>query len=110
MTSPVERQVRDRFDDSIGTLDNAVARKAALAHSTRYAILAYLHESSSVTRKNLTAIVEDGVESHVVDLIDAGLAARIGAPDDQPAETVYRMTPAGRRETESDIDHLSHDA
>jgi DNA-binding MarR family transcriptional regulator len=110
MTSPVERQVRDRFDDSIGTLDDAVVRKAALAHSTGYAILAYLHENSSVTRKNLAAIVEDGVESHVGDLIDAGLAARIGAPDDQPEETVYRITPAGRREIKSDIEYLSHDA
>lgn len=106
MTSPVERQARDRFDESFGTLDDAVARKAALAHATRYAILSYLQENGDVTRDDLAAIVEDGVESHVSDLIDAGLAARIGAPDDQPEETVYRITATGRQEIESDIEHI----
>jgi DNA-binding transcriptional ArsR family regulator len=70
MTSPVERRARDRFDESFGTLDDAVARKAALAHATRYAILSYLHENGDVSREDLATIVENGVESHVGDLID----------------------------------------
>lgn len=110
MTSPVERRAKDRFNESFGTLDDAVARKAALAHPTRYAILSYLHENGDVTRENLAAIVEDGVESHVGELIDAGLTARIGAPDDQPEETVYRISPAGRWEIESDIEHIGNHA
>jgi DNA-binding transcriptional ArsR family regulator len=110
MTSPVEGWARDRFDESFGTLDDAVARKAALAHATRYAILSYLHENGDVSREDLATIVEDGVESHVSDLIDAGLAARIGAPDDQPQETVYRITPSGRREIETDMKHIEHHA
>lgn len=104
MTSPVERRVRERFDESFGTLDDVVLRKAALAHPIRYAILYYLHENGDVTRENLAAIIGDGVESHVCDLIDAGLAARIGAPDDQPEETVYRVTHTGRREIETAIE------
>jgi DNA-binding transcriptional ArsR family regulator len=110
MTIPVEQWAKDRFDESFGTLDDAVARKAALAHPTRYAILSYLHENGDVSRADLATIVEDGVESHVGDLIDAGLAARIGAPDDQPQETVYRITPSGRREIETDMKHIEHHA
>lgn len=110
MTSPVERRARDRFDEPFGTLDDAVARKAALAHSTRYAFLSYLQENGDVTREDLVAIVGDGVESHIGGLIDAGLAARIGAPDDQPDETVNRIPPTGRREIESDIEHIGDHA
>ncbi|MFC6720320.1 hypothetical protein [Halovenus amylolytica] len=40
-----------------------------------------------MTREDLAAIIEDGVESHIGDLIDAGFAACIGALGDQPEET-----------------------
>lgn len=104
MTSPIEEQARDRFESSIGTLEDAVAKKAALADPTRYALLCYVHDVEEQTMEDLSDIVDDDVEEHVSELIDAGLLARTGAPDEQPGKTVVRATHAGRREIETDIE------
>lgn len=109
MTSPIERRARDRFDESIGTLDDAVSRKEALSHLTRYSLLCYLHDDGEQTKEDIDSMVEDDVENHINELIDAGLAARTGAPEDQGEgeETMYRITHSGRQEIKTDISDVT---
>lgn len=79
-------------------------RKAALGDATRYSILWYLTGHEDATWEELAAVVDgDDVEEHVAELIDAGLVARIGAPDG--SEAAYRATHVGRQEIESDTEN-----
>lgn len=108
----LEQYVDSRlFSDSMGTLTDHVARKAALGDGRRYAILYYLWDREEVARKELAeAIDEPGFDltHHLRELVDAGLVARVGAPEDQDGrQTFYRITHIGRQEITSDVQNIT---
>ena len=104
----VEEQL---FGNSMGTLSDHVARKAALGDSRRYAILYYLWDREEVARKELASAIDDpqfDLTHHLGKLIEAGLVARTGAPEDEDSrQTFYRITHIGRQEVASDIENIT---
>lgn len=99
------------FGDSMGTLSDHAARKAALGDERRYAMLYYLWNREEVARKELAAAIGDpgfDLTHHLGELIDAGLVARIGAPDDRDGrQTFYRITHVGRQEVAADFRNVT---
>jgi DNA-binding MarR family transcriptional regulator len=99
------------FSNSMGTLDDHVARKAALGDTRRYAILYYLWDREEVARKELAAAIGDpsfDLTHHLVELVDAGLIARMGAPEDKDGrQTFYRITHIGRQEITADYRNIT---
>lgn len=109
---PLEEYVDDQlFSDSMGTLTDHTARKAALSDPRRYAVLYYLWDREEVSRKELAATIDDAgfdLTHHLDVLIDAGLVARTGAPDDQDGrQTFYEITHIGRQEITVDIQNIT---
>lgn len=108
LTEYVDEQL---FSDSMGTLADHTARKAALSDPRRYAVLYYLWDREEVSRKELAATIDDAgfdLTHHLDVLIDAGLVARTGAPDDQDGrQTFYRITHIGRQEITTDIQNIT---
>ncbi|MDS0241364.1 MULTISPECIES: winged helix-turn-helix domain-containing protein [unclassified Haloferax] len=103
----LEQYVDQRlFDDSMGALADHTARKAALGDERRYAILFLLWEREEVARKELAVAIDDDrydLSHHLGELVDAGLIARTGAPEDADGrQTFYTITHLGRQEIESD--------
>lgn len=108
----LEQYVDQRlFDDSMGTLADHAARKAALGDARRYAILFLLWEREEVARKELAAAIGDDsfdLSHHLGELVDVGLVARTGAPDDGDGrQTFYRITYLGRQEVEADYRNVT---
>lgn len=108
----VERYVDEQlFSGSMGTLTDHVARKAALGDRRRYAILYYLWEREEVARKELAETIDDpgfDLTHHLGELVDAGLVARVGVPEDQDGrQTFYRITHIGQQEITSDIRNIT---
>jgi len=108
----LEQYVDDQlFSDSMGTLSDHIARKAALSDPRRYAVLYYLWEREEVSRKEIATTIDDAgfdLTHHLGELIDAGLIARTGAPDDQDGrQTFYRITHIGQQEIESDVRNIT---
>lgn len=101
-----DRVEAELFDDCIGTLDDHVQRKAALADPTRYAILYHMHDAGEVTIEDLDAVVGDDVdvEQYVSELIGAGLVSRTVTPGPVEEDSVYVTTFIGRRVIETDIE------
>ena len=99
------------FSGSMGALTDHVARKAALGDGRRYAILYYLWDREEVARKELAdAIADSGFDltHHLGELVDTGLVARVGAPEDQDGrQTFYQITHIGRQEISSDIRNIT---
>ncbi|WP_079890515.1 winged helix-turn-helix domain-containing protein [Halorubrum sp. AJ67] len=99
------------FSGSMGTLTDHVARKAALGDGRRYAILYYLWDREEVARKELAKAVDDpgfDLTHHLGELVDAGLVARVGAPEDGDGrQTFYRVTHIGRQEITSDVQNIT---
>lgn len=119
-TPPDERDLRGYvderlFDDSVGTLADHVARKAALGDARRYAIVFLLYEREEVPRSELAAAVDDpsfDLTHHLGELVDAGLVARTGAPEGADGRrTFYEITHLGRQEIEADYRNVTgHEA
>ncbi|MGA9400627.1 MULTISPECIES: hypothetical protein [unclassified Haladaptatus] len=108
----VEEYVDQRlFDDSLGTLADHVARKAALGDTRRYSILFLLYEREEVSRKTLAEAIDDGsfdLTHHVGELISTGLVARTGAPEGADGrQTFYKITHLGRQEIEADYENVT---
>ncbi|MBX0297515.1 ArsR/SmtB family transcription factor [Haloarcula nitratireducens] len=108
----LEQYVEKRlFDDSMGTLANHAARKAALGDERRYAILFLLWEREEVARKELAAAIDDDsydLSHHLSELVDVGLVARTGAPADADGrQTFYTITHLGRQEIEADTRNIT---
>ena len=99
------------FSDSMGTLTDHVARKAALSDGRRYAILYYLWDRKEVARKELAEAIDDpgfDLTHHLGELVDAGLIARVGAPEDLDGrQTFYQITHIGRQEITSDVRNIT---
>lgn len=99
------------FSGSMGTLTDHIARKAALGDGRRYAILYYLWDREEVARKELAKAVDDpgfDLTHHLGELVDAGLVARVGAPEDGDGrQTFYRVTHIGRQEITSDVQNIT---
>jgi DNA-binding MarR family transcriptional regulator len=99
------------FSSSIGTLTDHVTRKAALGDERRYAILYYLWDREEVARKELAEAVDDpmfDLTHHLGELVDAGLVARVGAPEDQDGrQTFYQITHIGRQEITTDVQNIT---
>ena len=99
------------FSGSMGTLTDHVARKAALGDGRRYAILYYLWDREEVARKELADAIDDpgfDLTHHLGELVDAGLVARVGAPEDEDGrQTFYRITHIGRQEIASDVQNIT---
>jgi DNA-binding MarR family transcriptional regulator len=99
------------FAGSMGTLSDHAARKAALGDRRRYAILYYLWEHEELPRRELAAAIDDprfDLTHHLGEMVDAGLVARTGAPDDQDGrQTFYRITHVGRQELNADIENIN---
>ena len=99
------------FSGSMGTLTDHVARKAALGDGRRYAILYYLWDREEVARKELAEAVDDpgfDFTHHLGELVDTGLVARVGAPEDQDGrQTFYRITHIGQQEIASDVQNIT---
>lgn len=99
------------FSGSMGSLTDHVDRKAALSDRRRYAILYYLWDREEVARKELAEAVDDlgfDLTHHLGELVDAGLVARVGAPEDQDGrQTFYRITHIGRQEIASDVQSIT---
>ena len=99
------------FGGNMGTLSDHAARKAALGDQRRYAMLYYLWDREEVARKELAAAIDDpgfDLTHHLGELVDAGLVARTGAPDDRDGrQTFYRITHVGRQEIEADIRNVT---
>lgn len=99
------------FDGSTDSLERFTARKKALAHPVRYAILYYLHavgdESDRVPRTELKRLLDrenNALQTHVRPLLTANLVAKVPAPDGADGRrTFYRLTTLGKREIESDL-------
>jgi DNA-binding MarR family transcriptional regulator len=108
----LEQYVDQRlFDDSMGTLADHTARKAALGDERRYAILFLLWERDEVARKELAAAIDDDsfdLSHHLGELIEVGLVARTSAPDDADGrQTFYTITHLGRQEIEADFRNIT---
>lgn len=99
------------FDESVGTLANHTARKAALGDGRRYAILFLLWEREEVARKQLAAAIDDDsfdLSHHLGELIDVGLVARRGAPEDADGrQKFYKITHLGRQEIDVDLRNIT---
>jgi len=104
----VEEQL---FSNSMGTLSDHVARKAALGDARRYAILYYLWDRGEVARKELASAIDDpqfDLTHHLGELVEASLVARTGTPEDQDGrQTFYRITHLGRQEVTSDVRNVT---
>lgn len=108
----LEQYVDQRlFDDSMGTLADHAARKAALGDERRYAILFLLWERDEIARAELAAAIDDDgfdLSHHLGELVDVGLIARTGAPEDADGrQTFYEITHLGRQEIESDYRNVT---
>jgi DNA-binding MarR family transcriptional regulator len=108
----LEQYVDQRlFDDSMGTLADHTARKAALGDERRYAILFLLWEREEVARKELAAAIDDDsfdLSHHLGDLVDVGLVARTSAPEDADGrQTFYKITHLGRQEIDADFRNIT---
>lgn len=106
----VEHVDAELFDGSTDSLERFSARKKALAHPVRYAILYYLHaasESKRVPRTELKRLLDrenNALQTHVRPLLSANLLAEVPAPDGVDGrQTFYRLTTLGKREIESDL-------
>ena len=99
------------FGNSMGTLSDHVARKAALGDERRYAIMYYLWNRAEVARKELAELIDDpefDLTHHLATLIEAGLIVRVGAPDDGDGrQTFYRSTHIGRQEIAADSQNIT---
>lgn len=104
---------RELFEGSTDSLERFTARKKALAHPIRYALLYYLYvasdgdESRPVPRKTLKRLSKrehNALQTHVRPLLRTNLLAEVPAPDGADGrETFYRLTTLGKREIESDL-------
>ncbi|SFS09938.1 Helix-turn-helix domain-containing protein [Halomicrobium zhouii] len=108
----LEQYVDQRlFDDSMGTLADHTARKAALGDERRYAILFLLWDREEVARKELAAAIDDDsfdLSHHLGELVDVGLVARTGAPEGTDRrQTFYKITHLGRQEIDTDIRNIT---
>lgn len=108
----LESYVDDRlFDDSMGTLADHAARKAALGDARRYAIVFLLYERDEVARSELAAAIDDptfDLTHHLGELVDVGLVARTGAPEGADGRrTFYEITHLGRQEIEADYRNVT---
>jgi len=108
----LEQYVDDQlFSDSMGTLSDHTARKASLSDPRRYAVLYYLWERKELSRKEIAAAIDDAgfdLTHHLGELIDAGLIARTGAPEDRDGrQTFYRITHIGQQEIASDVQNVT---
>ena len=108
----LEQYVDQRlFDNSMSTLADHTARKAALGDSRRYAILFLLREREEVARKELGAAIDDDsfdLSHHLGELINVGLVARTGAPEDGDGrQTFYKITHLGRQEIDADVRNVT---
>jgi len=111
-TEDLEQYVDQRlFNDSMGTLADHAARKAALGDGRRYAILFLLWEREEVARKELAAAIDDDsfdLSHHLGELVDVGLIARTGAPEDGDGrQTFYKITHLGRQEIDADFRNIT---
>ncbi|MFC6733482.1 ArsR/SmtB family transcription factor [Haladaptatus sp. GCM10025707] len=102
------------FDDSIGTLADHVARKAALGDTRRYAILFLLGERGEMARKEIQVAVADSsfdLSHHLGELVDVGLISRTGAPEGADGrQTFYKITHLGQQELDADYRNVTgHD-
>ena len=99
------------FSNSMGNLADHIARKAALGDKRRYAMLYYLWDREEVARKELAAAIGDpsfDLTHHLGELIDAGLIARTGAPEDEDGrQTFYQITHIGRQEVTTDYRNIT---
>lgn len=115
---PNDGQLVNFVDDQLfggrtDTLERFTARKQALAHPVRYAILYYLfaatdgEETERVPRKELKRLLDrekNGLQTHVRPLLKANLLAEVPAPDGADGrQTFYRLTNLGEREIRSDL-------
>ena len=101
------------FGESTDTLERFTARKQALAHPVRYAILFHLfrradrEESDRLARKELKRLLDrekNALQTHVRPLLKANLLAEAPAPDGADGrQTFYRITTLGKREIRSDL-------
>lgn len=101
------------FGESTDTLERFTARKQALAHPVRYAILYHLFrategdESERLARKELKRLLDrekNGLQTHLRPLLKANLLAEVPAPDGADGrQTFYRITNLGKREIQSDL-------
>lgn len=101
------------FGGSTDTLERFTARKQALAHPVRYAILYHLftatdgEEFECIPRKELKRLLDrekNGLQTHVRPLLKANLLAEVPAPDGADGrQTFYRLTNLGKREIRSDL-------
>lgn len=101
------------FGGSTDTLERFTARKQALAHPVRYAILHHLFratdgdESERIARKELKRLLDrekNSLQTHVRPLLEANLLAEVPAPDGADGrQTFYRLTNLGKREIQSDL-------
>ncbi len=108
----IEGYVNQRlFDDSLGTLTDHAARKAALGDTRRYSILFLLYEREEVSRKTVAEAIDDGsfdLTHHIGELISTGLVARTGAPEGADGrQTFYKITHLGRQEIEADYENIT---
>jgi DNA-binding MarR family transcriptional regulator len=101
------------FAGTMDSLEAFTARKQALAHPIRYALLYRICELKEVEQPTL--VEESGFDlselhEHLRPLLDANLVARIPAPGGiRGKRTYYRITTLGRDEIESDIATLQCD-
>ncbi|WP_162224192.1 winged helix-turn-helix domain-containing protein [Halorussus salinus] len=101
------------FGKSTDTLERFTARKRALAHPVRYAILYYLFRSADgdederLPRTELKRLLDrekNGLQTHVRPLLKANLLAEVPAPDGADGrQTFYRITNLGERAIRSDL-------
>jgi DNA-binding MarR family transcriptional regulator len=110
--SGLEQYVEEQlFGNSMGTLSDHTGRKAALGDTRRYAILYYLWDRKEVARKELANAIDDpqfDLTHHLGKLVEAGLVARTGAPEDEDRrQTFYRITHIGRQEVASDVQNVT---
>jgi len=70
-----------------------------------------LWDREEVGRKELADAVEDpgfDLTHHLRKLVDTGLVARVGAPEDQDGrQTFYQITHIGRQEIASDVRNIT---
>jgi hypothetical protein len=101
------------FGETTDSLERFTARKQALAHPVRYAILYHAFvtsdgdESERIPRKEFKRLLDrekNGLQTHVRPLLSANLLAECPATEDGDGrQTFYRLTILGKREIESDL-------
>lgn len=113
-TNPLVSGVNERlFEDSFDSVEALTARKRALAHPIRYALLYRVAELEEVEQSTLaeeSGLSLDDLLFHMRPLVETNLVGRVPAPSGvRGKQTYYRITTLGQQEIEADTRNVRGD-